>query len=226
MQENGVDSLVLSRQTTQESMVDHIRTLILSRKFQPGDRLVQSDLAEEFGVSRTPIREALHNLASEGLVSFSAYKGATVADFSLVELEEIYTVRIALESYAAYLAAQYITEEELQQMLALLEQTEEALQQAAHLRMLQLNREFHAILYNASRQSRLYEMIIIHLDLSDMYRRLYFTVEHLYANTVPEHQELLELLRRGDSEGAEQHTRVNLQQTASVLINFLQETQQ
>jgi len=226
MRENDVDSLVLTRQTTQESVVDHIRTLILSRKFKPGDRLVQSDLAEEFGVSRTPIREALHDLASEGLVSFSAYKGATVADFSLVELEEIYTVRIALESYAAFLAAQYITEEELQQMQALLEQTEEALQQADHLRMLQLNREFHAILYNASRQSRLYEMIINHLDLSDMYRRLYFTVEHLYTNTITEHQELLEILQRGDSEGAEQHTRYNLQQTASVLINFLQETQQ
>jgi len=226
MRENDVDSLVLTRQTTQESVVDHIRTLILSRKFKPGDRLVQSDLAEEFGISRTPIREALHNLASEGLVSFSAYKGATVADFSLGELEEIYTVRIALESYAAYLAAQYITEEELQQMQSLLEQTEEALQQADHLRMLQLNREFHAILYNASRQKRLYEMIINHLDLSDMYRRLYFTVEYLYANTVPEHQELLEILQRGDSEGAEQHTRYNLQQTASVLINFLRETQQ
>lgn len=226
MRENDVDSLVLARQTTQESVVDHIRTLILSRKFKPGDRLVQSDLAEEFGVSRTPIREALHNLASEGLVSFLAYKGATVADFSLVELEEIYTVRIALESYATFLAAQYITEEELQQMQALLEQTEEAFQQTDHLRLLQHNREFHAILYNSSRQSRLYEMIINHLDLSDMYRRLYFTVEHLYANTVPEHQELLELLRRGDSEGAEQHTRVNLQKTASALINFLQETQQ
>lgn len=226
MRENDVDSLVLARQTTQESVVDHIRTLILSRKFKPGDRLVQSDLAEEFGVSRTPIREALHNLASEGLVSFLAYKGATVADFSLVELEEIYTVRIALESYATFLAAQYITEEELQQMQALLEQTEEAFQQTDHLRLLHLNREFHAILYNSSRQSRLYEMIINHLDLSDMYRRLYFTVEHLYANTVPEHQELLELLRRGDSEGAEQHTRVNLQKTASALINFLQETQQ
>jgi DNA-binding GntR family transcriptional regulator len=224
MRENDVDTLVLARQTTQESVVDHIRNLILSRKFKPGDRLVQSDLADEFGVSRTPIREALHNLASEGLVSFSAYKGATVADFSLVELEEIYTVRIALESYAAYLAAQYITEEELQQMQGLLKQTEDAYQQADHLRMLQLNREFHAILYHASRQNRLYEMIINHLDLSDMYRRLYFTVEHLYANTITEHQELLEILRRGDSEDAEQHTRYHLQQTASALVNFLQET--
>lgn len=224
MQENDVDTLVLARQTTQESVVDHIRNLILSRKFKPGDRLVQSDLANEFGVSRTPIREALHNLASEGLVSFSAYKGATVADFSLVELEEIYTVRIALESYAAYLAAQYITEEELQQMEVLLKMTEEAYQEVDHLRMLQLNREFHVILYNASRQNRLYEMIINHLDLSDMYRRLYFTVDHLYANTITEHQELLEILRRGDYEGAEQHTRYNLQQTASALINFLRET--
>jgi DNA-binding GntR family transcriptional regulator len=226
MPEKEFDSLLLERQTTQESVVDNLRTLILSRKLKPGERLVQNDLAQEFGVSRTPIREALHNLASEGLVSFSAYKGATVADFSLVELEGIYSVRAALEGYAAYLAAQHITEGELQQMEALLGQTEEAFLQSDHLLMLKLNREFHAILYNASRQSRLYELIINHLDLSDMYRRLYFTVEHLYANTITEHKELLEILRRGDCEGAEQHTRFNLQQTATALIDFLQETQE
>lgn len=225
MQERQIDTVVLVRHTTQESVVDHLRTLILSRQLKPGERLVQSDLAEELGVSRTPIREALHKLASEGLVSFSAYKGASVANFSLVELEEIYNVRIALEGYAAYLAAQHASEEELQQMEALLWKTEEARQQADHSRLLELNRKFHTILYKASRQRRLYEMIINHLELSDLYRRMYFTVEHLYANTVAEHEELLEILRRGDAEGAEQHTRINLQRTASSLVSFLRETQ-
>lgn len=225
MQAKKVDNIVLERLTTQESVVDHLRSLILSRYLKPGDRLVQSDLAEELGVSRTPIREALHKLASEGLVSFSAYKGASVTDFSLVELEEIYNVRIALEGYAAYLAAQYITEKELKQMEALLLKTEEALQQTDHIHLLELNRKFHTILYGASRQQRLYEMIINHLELSDLYRLMYFTVEHLCADTFVEHKELVEILRQGDAEEAERHTRFYLQQTASALISFLSETQ-
>ncbi len=216
---------ILERWTTQESVVDRLRTLILSRKLKPGQRLVQADLAEEFGVSRTPIREALHTLASEGLVIISAYKGASVADFSLQDLEEIYAVRIALEGYAAYLAAQRITPEELHQMKIALDQSEKALHQGDQLRMLKLNRQFHTILYAASRQRRLFEMISNHLDLSDLYRRMYFAVEHLYANTVDEHRELLEILRRGDAAGAEQHTRFNLQLTAEKLSRYLQETQ-
>ncbi len=225
MQEKQFDNLVLARQTTQESVVEHLRTLILRRQLKPGERIVQSDLAEELGVSRTPIREALYTLATEGLVSISAYKGASVANFSVAELEEIYNVRIALEGYATYLATQHITEEELQHMEDLLQQTVEALQQADHTRALELNRKFHTILYRASRQQRLYEQIINHLDLSELYRRMYFIVKHLHVDTVDEHKELLEILRQGDAEGAEQHTRTNLQQTASTLINFLRETQ-
>ncbi len=225
MKEKQFDNLVLVRQTTQESVVDHLRTLILRRQLKPGERLVQSDLAEEFGVSRTPIREALHTLATEGLVSISAYKGASVANFSVVELEEIYNVRIALEGYAAYLATQHITEEELQHMEDMLQQKVEALQQADHTRALELNRKLYTILYKATRQQRLYELIMNHLDLSELYRRMYFIVKHLHADTVAEHKELLEILRQGDAEGAEQHTRISLQQTASSLTNFLRETQ-
>ena len=70
----------------QESAVDHLRRLILTRQLEPGQRLVQSELAEQLGISRTPIREALHKLASEGLVVFSSYKGASVVDFSAADL--------------------------------------------------------------------------------------------------------------------------------------------
>jgi len=76
MPQELVNGSILVRQTAQESMVDHLHNLILSRQLSPGERLVQSELAEQLGVSRTPVREALHKFAHEGLVTFSSYKGA------------------------------------------------------------------------------------------------------------------------------------------------------
>ena len=86
----ALDENPLLVQTVHESVVDYMRGLILNGRLTPGERLVQSELAEQLGVSRTPIREALHKLAAEGLVTLSSYKGAAVADFSVSELEEIY----------------------------------------------------------------------------------------------------------------------------------------
>ena len=73
MPQKPTDGSALVYKTVQESVLDHLRNLILSRQLKPGERLVQSELAEQLGVSRTPVREALHKLASEGLVTFSSY---------------------------------------------------------------------------------------------------------------------------------------------------------
>jgi DNA-binding GntR family transcriptional regulator len=215
-------SRLLVRQTTQETVVDHLRRLILSRALKPGERLVQSALAEELGVSRTPIREALHKLDSEGLVTISAYKGAAVADFSLEELQEIYCVRIALEGYAAYLAAQRITDDELRELEALVRQMEELFRAGERVQLLEVNREFYRRLYVIPEQSRLHRMIMKHMDLANVYRRMAFTVDSVYMTTVPDHQELLGELRRGDAVAVERLTRVGLEKTAEALIQMLQ----
>src|SRR3972149_642027 len=115
--------------TTQESVAHRLRQLIVSRELRPGERIVQSELAEQFGVSRTPIREALHKLASDGLITLSPHKGASVADFSLSELEGIYSIRIAIEGCRAFLAAKRSTAQDLGELAALLNRMKEEFQE-------------------------------------------------------------------------------------------------
>jgi DNA-binding GntR family transcriptional regulator len=211
--------------TTQESVVDRLRGLILSRTLRPGERLVQSELAEQFGVSRTPIREALHKLASDGLVTLSPHKGASVADFSLSELEDIYSIRIAIEGYGAYLATQNITDEDLAQLEALLRQMKEAFQMGDRWRLLEVNRQFYLVLYAIAERPRLYELIVRHLDLADLYRRMAFTLDHMYTNTIAEHEQLLATLRQRSPEAVERLARIQLQRTADNLTTFLKATE-
>ena len=221
MPEPSADRLGFSHHTMQESVVDYLRHLILTHQFAPGERLVQSDLADQLGVSRTPIREALHQLASEGLVTLSRYKGAAVTEFSPVELEEIYHVRIALESYAARLATERITDEELCELRRLVRQMREAFEARDRPRLQEVNRQFYICLYTATRQQRLYELTMNHLDLSRQYRRIYFYIDHLAANTVTEHERLLEALERRDAEEVERLTRLALQATLDGLKESL-----
>jgi DNA-binding GntR family transcriptional regulator len=224
MQQDHKNNLLLVRSTTQESVVDRLRTLILNRHFRPGERLPQTQLAQELGVSRTPIREALHQLAAEGLVAISAYKGASVAEFSISDLREIYSVRIALEGYAAFLAAQIITEEQLQALESLLGKMQAALNAEDYQTLLALNRKFHTGIYAAAKQDRLYDMIINYLDMAEIYRRIFVSLNNRRDELV-KHQDVVTAMRNRDANLAEQLTRSHLLETANALADFLESSQ-
>lgn len=223
MREEPADGRAPSYYAVKESVATRIRKLILNRTLRPGERLVQSELAEQLGVSRTPIREALHKLESDGLVKLSPNKGASVADLSLSELEDIYSIRIAIEGYGAFLAAERITEEVLERLEALLRQMKEVFEQVDRWRLLDVNREFYAVLYSCADRPRLYELIMKHLDMADLYRRMAFAIDHYYRHTIADHEELLATFRQHDPEAAERLTRNQLQQTLSNLLAFLEE---
>ena len=114
-----VTNTPLAARSTPESVADRLRSLILNRHLGPGERLVQDDLAEQLGVSRTPIREALHALAADGLVVLSPRKGASVAAFSLEDLKDLYSIRIPLEGYGAFLATRAVGPEDVATLHAL-----------------------------------------------------------------------------------------------------------
>lgn len=204
----------------QKSVVDHLRLLIIRRQLEPGERLVQSDLAEQLGVSRTPIREALQELASEGLVTLSPYKSASVAEYSPVELEEIYSVRIALERYAGRLASQHITDDEIARLEHLVHQMEGAIQREDISRLIELHRDFNDTLYGASRHTRLHELIMQHVDLSIVYWHVSFRIAHRAEQTVAEQSELLAAVRAHDTETLVELIEVHLQHTASILFDY------
>lgn len=181
---------------------------------------MQSELAEQLGVSRTPIREALYQLASDGLVVLSPHKGASVADFSLEDLTDIYSIRIPLEGYGAYLATQNIRPEDLIQLQTLVDQMKELYQHGDRWQLLEVNREFYATFYVSAGRKRLYDLIMRHLDMAGLYRRMAFTVEDHYAGTVTEHTELLDLVKQGDALEVERRTRAGLEQTVATLLSL------
>ncbi|MGC8874119.1 MAG: GntR family transcriptional regulator [Chloroflexia bacterium] len=217
MPNNLPDEPALVHQTIQASVVERLRQMILSRRLLPGQRLAQDELARLLGVSRTPIREALHRLASEGLVTLSPYRGASVANFSVADLEEIYAVRLALESYAARLAAQSITEQELDRLEDLLHVMQHAFEQHNFNLLLEAHHEFHATLYAASKKQRLSSLASQYLKLTDVYQRMALSLGRGAKDPVVEHGEILEALRRRDAEQVEQMIRTHLRMTVEEL---------
>lgn len=221
VQKQSSDGAGAAGVVAEQSIAQCLRQMILSRQLMPGERLVEAELAQRFGVSRTPIREALRELVSDGLVILSPNKGASVAKFLLSDLEEIYAIRIALEGYAAHLAALHITDAELQRLDQLLCAMDQAFREGNRSRLLHVNREFDTTIYAASRQQRLYQLILKHIDLADLYRRLYFSLDHLASRTVAEHREILEALKRRDPQEAERLSRIALERTVAGLVEFI-----
>jgi DNA-binding GntR family transcriptional regulator len=209
-----------TQHTVQESVVSHLRALILNGKLAPGQRLVQDELSEQLGVSRTPIREALHRLAHEGFVTFSKYKGAAVAQFSTGELVEVYTVRVALESQAAYLAARQISAAELLRLETLMDEMGGAFQQNDFERLLSAHRSFHVEIYAVARRERLYELILRYLDLTDVYQRMALSLGRGATDPIVEHIDILNTLRSHDPEAASQLIRIHLEDTLSELLKL------
>ncbi len=172
MKRQVMERSTLVIQTVQEAAVGHLRNLILNGQLEPGQRLLQEELAEQLGISRTPIREALQQLANEGLVNISSYKGASVARFSAPEMIETYSVRIALESYAASLAAERVTEEDLRRLETMMQEMGMAFQDKNFEHLLEAHHELHAGIYAIAGKQRLYEHILQYLDLTNLYQRM------------------------------------------------------
>jgi DNA-binding GntR family transcriptional regulator len=215
-------TLNLNHQTMQESAADRIRELILTRRLVPGERLTQSRLAEKLGVSRTPVREALQKLASEGLVTFSPYKGASVAELSASELDDIYCIRIALEGYCVSLAALRITDQQLERLEALFDRMKEEYGRGDRLQLLAANREFYAVLYAIPNRPRLHELTMKYLDMAELYRRLALAQIPYFKRIIDGHEELLAVLRQRDPVAVQYLLRAQMEEIREMLLAVIQ----
>jgi len=169
---------------------------ILNGQLPGGTRLVQSDLAAQLEVSTTPVREALRDLASEGLIRIDPHHGGVVAELDEDDLREVYQIRQRLEPFALEVAMPFLTDEILDRAQELHDQMSAAPHSAA---WVQLNRDFHMTIYEASNQHRLVAMVRSLQDASVM--AVSARIQRLpdvrgVANR--EHGELIEALRARD----------------------------
>lgn len=162
----GLQASVAGRgQTAHVYVRETIRLAILNGQLAGGTRLVQSELAAQLEVSTTPVREALRDLASEGLIRIDPHHGGVVAELDEDDLREVYQIRQRIEPFALEVAMPHLTDEILDRAQELHDQMSAAPHSAA---WVQLNRDFHMTIYEASNQHRLVAMVRALQDASVM----------------------------------------------------------
>jgi DNA-binding GntR family transcriptional regulator len=202
-----------TRLTAHEFVHDTLRRAILSGSLPGGAHLVQADIASQLSVSTTPVREALRDLAAEGLVVFRAHIGAVVRELDFEELAELYDIRKALEPLAIQRAAARITPDDLAAATALAKAMEQESDPAA---WATLNRTFHGMLEEVSQASFIQSVLKGVQDIAAIYvaHSLIREPERISAGN-REHRALLAALSRGDSDAA-----------SSILVDHLDATLQ
>ncbi|MGE9964346.1 GntR family transcriptional regulator [Bariatricus sp. HCP3S3_E12] len=187
-----------------------IREDILKGKFKENEELREATLGKELGVSRTPVREALRQLELEGLVHIIPNKGAYVTGITEKDVHDIYMTRSMLEGLCARWAAEHISEEQIQEMEEVLLLTEYHLDRGNAEQLAELDGKFHEVLYGAS-QSR----ILRHI-LSDFHkyvqvaRKRSVKKEDRAKKSLEEHREILNALRTGDADRAEELAHIHI----------------
>jgi DNA-binding GntR family transcriptional regulator len=134
---------------------ERLRSRILDGRLQPGVWLRQRQIATELGVSQMPVREALKQLAAEGMVEHIPYRGMRVREYSADDVADIYNIRAFMEARAARSAAEHITSEEMAELRALAIQMEACLSPESLAEHRELNRRFHQVIFTASRRTYL-----------------------------------------------------------------------
>jgi DNA-binding GntR family transcriptional regulator len=206
-----------TRVTAHEFVRETLREGILNGTLPGGTRLVQADLAEELQVSTTPVREALRDLASEGLIELDAHRGGTVHQISNEELQEIYDLRMILEVLAMRRAAERITPQQLDRARAVLGAMSAAPEASS---WVMLNRDFHLTLYEAAESPRLLAILRTLLDTSVMYVSAALELaSNVREQANRDHEVILERLSAHDVDGAVQAIEEHLNIPRSVLID-------
>ena len=205
----------LSPRTAHEAVRESIRQAIMRGDLEGGTRLIQSELGESLGVSTTPVREALRDLATEGLVEFDRYRGAVVHTPSLEEGREIYEIRLLLEPVAARKAVQRISDEDLRAASALLSRMDDEDDIG---RFADLNRSFHAVLLTPGVSARLEPILRVLRDAAAIHVSASIKVRPSQmrdSNAI--HHRLLDAYRRRDAEAAAELTSRHLSSTVEAL---------
>ncbi len=213
-----LDSYQPLREVVCETLREAIRTGIL----QPGERLMEIKLAEELGVSRTPVREAIRKLEMEGYVIMMPRRGTYVANLSIRDVNEVFEIRTSLDSLASGLAAERITDEELEQLERLLVLIGEYIEKGDMEKIVETDTEFHDILYQASRNSRLIGIILNLREQLTRFRAMSMAYPGRLKETLEEHSRIVEAIADGNVKAARKASELHMEQSEKTLLNSME----
>jgi DNA-binding GntR family transcriptional regulator len=205
-------------QTVAEQIAAILREAIVEGSLKAGTPLRQDELAARFGFSRMPIRDALRQLETEGIVSIHPTRGAFVAKMDATEISEIYAVRELLEAEALRLAFPHLTDERLNEASSILDQIDV---EADVGRWGALNRAFHLALYRPCGNGRLLNLIEALHNTADRYVRILLSNLDYRERSQIEHREILAACRSRDEEKGLMWLRKHLREGSETLVTAI-----
>jgi DNA-binding GntR family transcriptional regulator len=188
----------IPRQSLHDAITPNLRGMILDGHLKPGDKIAERALCERFGVSRTPLREALKVLAAEGLVELLPQKGAIVAQISKEDITELFPIMASLESLAGELACKYATRADIAHVQTLHDQMLKAYRAKHEGHYLRLNRLIHEAIFDIAGNETLAGMYRQILTRIHSYRFVVRKSEASWKNAVEEHEQIMEALAARD----------------------------
>lgn len=208
------------RKTTPTIVADILRAAILKGELKGGQQLIQADIAEQFGMSRIPVREALKQLEAEGLVKLNPNKGAIITELSADEVQEIYEIRAFLETGAIELSIMNLTAEDLNRAEEILK----AIDNAPDVnKWLELNWEFHSCLYSPANRPRLLSIINnLHINVA-RYMRIYLELMNFEDKSQEEHYKIISACRERNPKEAVAIIKQHLENASVTLVSYLNE---
>lgn len=187
----------IHHRTMAAAACDELRRRILEGEFPEGSQLRQDALSKELGVSHIPIREALVQLDSEGLVRIAPHRGAVVAELSLAEIEELFALRALLEPRLLRASAPHLTSDDFTRLDAILSEYGAELEAHNIRRWGELNTALHSLLYAHTGQTRTAAIVRSLLLNTERYTRMQLSLTNGRERAEHEHERLVELCRKG-----------------------------
>lgn len=198
-----------------------LRRLIMRGELTPGERLVEERLGQQLGLSRTPIREALHRLEQEGLLLKRPRGGYEVRPLTPEEVEEAVGVRGVLEGYAGELAARRAHPRQIKDLERNLEQFEEALARRDEVRLVELNTRYHELVYQAANSTLLHHMLSELQEEVERISRAIMMSMQAGQWSVKDHRLVVEAIKAGDAAKAGRLCREHVQRGGKWLLSRL-----
>jgi len=206
-----------------ELVFESLREAIIAGQLRPGERMMEIQLAEEMGVSRTPVREAIRKLELEGLVVMIPRKGAYVAGLSLKDIADVFEIRRALEGLAAELAADRITEEELENLERYLVIISEQIESSDLEKVVATDTDFHTMLYRASRNNRLTQIINNLREQIQWFRTTSLSYPGRMKVALEEHRKIVEAIASRDGELSRKIAMEHIENAENSMMSMIQQ---
>lgn len=208
------------RLTLREQIVNALRDAIISGDLAPNEKVTELDLANKFDISRTPIREAFHQLESEGFLSLIPRRGAVVTPITEKDVREFYDIKSVLEGHAVRLAVASISDADVDRMEALNDEMERLHRAGEHLGIHELHNQFHDIFLRACGNDKLIELTR-NLILKFQRFRIFLSFSGIMDESLEEHKEIVRALRARDAERAERYVQTNAVTGCEKLLQLL-----